>query len=322
MEIGLSIMLKGQHSLTKFAFVLASVVYIVYLNYSYESTHKGKNERVVSHIITHVEPLRQEPTKAPTVAFDAQHWQRELRKSGWCMIALYVGNKKEPALEARWTSQVGQDRTIVQLFKAKRNGFFVDLAANDAVALSNSLTLEQEYDWNGICIEANPKYFELLTNRRCQLVQAVVGSQNNNDVVFNFRSEFGGIVGDRFDNKITDSAKTLTTVTLNTIFSNLSVPLVIDYMSLDIEGAEELVLETFPWAKYTFLSITVERPKHGLKVMLQANGYVYVCNHGGFGDQLWLHSTFPDIDDAISGLNLPSKWKVTDEPGSIQCRTT
>ena len=241
------------------------------------------------------------------LSFDAQQWQRELRKSGWAIVAIYVGNEIDAALNNRWTSQVGQDKTVVKLFKAKQNGFFVDLAANDAVSLSNTLTLEQEYGWNGLCVEANPQYFEAFYRRKCQLVEAVVGRTDNEKIRFNFNTAFGGVVGSTFDNKDdTVNTKNLLTVSLDTMFRNLSVPSTIDYMSLDIEGAEEWVFETFPWHVYTILVLTVERPKSRLVKALKDNGYIYICDHGGFGDQLWLHSTFPNKDEAIADLNIPS----------------
>ena len=245
--------------------------------------------------------------------FDVQSWQKRMRMRGWAMPAVYVGDMHDASIDSRWTSQVGQDRTVVHLFKGKRSGFFVDLAANDAVALSNTLTLEQEYGWGGICMEANPKYFERLYLRKCQLVQAAVGRLNNERANFNFRDEFGGLVGSAFDNKEGSGGyvKTHATVSLEHVFSDLSVPAVIDYMSLDIEGAEEWVFETFPWGKYTILVLTVERPKEKLKQLLLNNGYAYVCDHGDWGDQMWLHSTFPELHVAIDSLGLD---------GSKRCR--
>ncbi len=251
-------------------------------------------------------------------SFDAQQWQREMHKSGWAIVAVYVGDQTDSSLNTRWTSQVGQDRTVTTLFRGKRNGFFVDLAANDAVKLSNTLTLEQEYGWNGICVEANPQYYEKLYLRRCQLVQAAVGKMDNEKVRFSFKSAFSGIVGKKFDNKAANQTKAFSTVSLETMFRNLSVPNIIDYMSLDIEGAEDWVFETFPWHSYTILVLTVERPKPKLLEALKANGYRYICNHGGFGDQLWLHSTFPHINSTIAALNITTRS--LKGVSSVQCR--
>lgn len=240
---------------------------------------------------------------------DEQSWHKQMRQGGWAMPAVYVGDMHDAGLDSRWVSQVGQDRTVFHLFKGKRGGFFVDLAAHDAVDLSNTLTLEQAYGWGGICLEANPKYFEKLYLRKCQVVQAAVGRVDNERANFNFRNEFGGLVGNSFDNKEGGGGdvRTRATVSLERVFNDLSVPDVIDYMSLDIEGAEEWVFETFPWHRYTVLVLTVERPKEKLVEMLKSHGYIYVCDHGDFGDQMWLHSTFPDMQSVIASLNLDGR---------------
>ena len=238
--------------------------------------------------------------------FDARVWQKKMRTRGWATPAVYVGDMRDVGMDSKWTSQLGQDRTVFHLFKGKTGGFFVDLAANDAVILSNTLTLEQQYEWSGICMEANPKYFEKLYHRKCQLVQAAVGRVDNERMDFNFLNEFGGFVGSSFDNKAGNGGvvKTHATVSLQHVFSDLSVPEVIDYMSLDIEGAEEWVFETFPWDMYTILVLTVERPKDKLKQLLSLHGYTYVCDHGDWGDQLWMHSTFPEMNATIGSLGL------------------
>lgn len=190
----------------------------------------------------------------------------------WAWRALYLGNASLPiALNNRWTSQVGQDRTIVDLFDKKKGGFFLDLAANDASFLSNTLTLEQAYDWHGICIEANPKYVASFRGRKCRLAQAVVGPRDNEHVKFVFGDVFGGVEG--FDNTQTEGSRDFLTVSVARILDDFGAPKVIDYLSLDIEGAEWWVFSTFPWDRYTFKTITIERPNDELRRKLEE-----VCN--------------------------------------------
>jgi hypothetical protein len=83
------------------------------------------------------------------------------------------------------------------------------------------------------------------------------------------------------------------------VLHDFGMPRTIDYMSLDIEGAEAWTFETFPWDTYTFLTITVERPKPELKDMMLANGYTHLCNHGGFGDELWVHEALPHFHEVV-----------------------
>lgn len=230
------------------------------------------------------------------------HEQRHaLRANGWAMAMVYVGRTPSPALAARWTSQDGQDRTVASLFREKRGGFFVDLAANDAVVFSNTLTLEQEFGWDGLCIEANPKYYEGLYQRKCLVVQAAVGRQDGEMAGFALRDGLGGLVGDGFDNREAASAQVIT-VSVASLFRDMRVPREVDYLSLDIEGAEEWAFETFPWTEYRIMVITVERPKARLRETLANLGYVYVRDHGNYGDQLWIHPAFPDLHTAVARL--------------------
>ena len=47
----------------------------------------------------------------------------------------------------------------------------------------------------------------------------------------------------------------------------------VHYLSLDVEGAEDLILPHLPFNKHTFYVLTVERPSElGLKI-LSLNGY-------------------------------------------------
>lgn len=215
-------------------------------------------------------------------------------------MALYRGNVTDPSLQTSWTSQVGQDRTIADVFHQKRGGFFVDLAANDAVALSNTLTLEQMFGWKGLCIEPNPVYMKGYLHRKCQLVQAVVGPAEDEVISFQFnKGELGGVVGEEFGNKETGNMA-MYTVSVGKILDDFKAPSVIDYMSLDIEGAEAWTFQTFPWSKYTFLTLTVERPKPELVQMLRENGYIYLCDHGDFGDEFWVHPTVPGFQEVMA----------------------
>ena len=62
------------------------------------------------------------------------------------------------------------------------------------------------------------------------------------------------------------------------------------------------MFETFPWSEYTILVLTVERPKQKLVQLLLLHGYTYICDHGDWGDQMWMHSTFPEIQMAVDSL--------------------
>lgn len=100
----------------------------------------------------------------------------------WKKVMYFKGDTQWRKFTERWTSQVGQDRTIVDIFDGKRGGYFVDLAANDAVTYSNTLTLEQELGWTGLCVEPNPLYLQGLLERRCDLAVAATGRRTGEEV--------------------------------------------------------------------------------------------------------------------------------------------
>ena len=57
------------------------------------------------------------------------------------------------------SDQCFQQATVLQILDYKPNGFFIDLAANAWEHLSNTYALERYYNWSGICIEPNQKYW-------------------------------------------------------------------------------------------------------------------------------------------------------------------
>merc|ERR1712113_719908 len=100
-----------------------------------------------------------------------------------------------------------------------------------------------------------------LLERRCRYVQAVVGSPAGTAVDFSFDNpRLGGIIGKNFDNHAGRGRK-MWTVSLEELLKSSGAPREIDYMSLDVEGAESMVMKDFPWDSYHFLVLTVERPK-------------------------------------------------------------
>ena len=102
---------------------------------------------------------------------------------GWKNIHIWTGNPlpssyvKQSA--PRSSHQCNQDKLVVKLYGEDFRGYFVDLAANDAVHISNTLMIERDYNWDGVCIEANPAYWFGLAHRKCTVIGAAVGKTDN-----------------------------------------------------------------------------------------------------------------------------------------------
>jgi hypothetical protein len=238
-----------------------------------------------------------------------------------------------------WHSQSGQDKTIAKLHGLKRGGFFIDLASNEPLHLSNTRTLERDLGWNGVCIDASAELLlKSIKYRTCRCVQAVVTDQSGDTVSFTTpistglsnsasdmkASGFGSIVGlgqvvSTTHGKLGSiragwREQQLVTVALHDLLRYVNAPSVIDYLSLDVEGAEEGVLGPhFPFAQFTFLSLTVERPSSTLRERLRAHSYLFVGEHGCYGDQLWVHASFASQAERV--LQLPQPLSPTRDAG-------
>lgn len=236
----------------------------------------------------------------------------ENNSGGWKTIQVFYGNTSH-IVDASdipidyynansWFSQARQDEIISKLLRQKRNGYFIDLASNDAIRLSNTYALETHFGWNGLCIEPNPIYWTGLSYRKCDVVGAVVGSQRMEEVRFRFprsKAPKGGIIGSDYDNKDDrwNESHLRYTVPLEEIFERHRVPSVIDYFNLDVEGAEELVLRAFPFHRYQFNLLTIERPSDKVSRILQANGYLMLKTLKAHGDTLWVHNSAMKDDE-------------------------
>jgi Methyltransferase FkbM domain len=241
--------------------------------------------------------------------------------SGWKDIHIFFGSAAHlkdassiptPYFHAnKWFSQFRQDEIVSRLLSGKRGGYFIDLAANDPVRISNTYALETHFDWSGLCLEPNPVYWSGLSYRKCHVVGAVIGNQRMDEIYFRFpkdKAPQGGILGDQFDNKKDNlnEGHSRYTVTLLEIFDRFHVPTVIDYISLDIEGAEEWVMSSFPFSQYRFNVMTVERPSSTLSQILTINGYIQLKAIRRATETLWVHQAILEQVD-MTALEIDSQ---------------
>ena len=214
---------------------------------------------------------------------------------------------RNAAVSASWHGQVLQDCYAQHLLNSKRGGYYLDVAANDAIRYSNTVVLDRFFGWNGICIEPNPVYHEkLLTERTCTVVAAAL-SDVETDAIFEFRPPeqkgemdskvFGHLV--KATEAGSSSATHVRTIRLSNLLRTFSSPPIIDFMSLDVEGAEALVMASFPWSTHTVSLLSIERTPSDLRKMLMAHHYLELCRLGTNMDTLWVHSTLLDSEHVM-----------------------
>lgn len=164
--------------------------------------------------------------------------------------------------------------------KLKRRGSYLDIATNEPMSISNTFFFDRCLGWSGICVEANPQYFEpIYTQRSCHLVPTCLTTEDGTKVSFVFRGGLGGIRDDTYKNKARFVNERLEGVKMRC--TNVSKVLnrydvsVIDYLSLDIEGHELAVLKGVDWNKTIINVMTVEANGRNSKIskFLKSKGY-------------------------------------------------
>jgi FkbM family methyltransferase len=174
-------------------------------------------------------------------------------------------------------SQLGQDRIIDEYLRGKRNGVFVDIGAYDGMTFSNTLMLERERGWTGVCVEPLPDvYAELRKNRSCICVQACIGNREEPEVEFlAVQSEaartrmLSGVLSEydprhlaRVDVEINEFGGSKSVIRapmrhLHAVLHEYGIGHV-DYLSIDTEGSELLILRSTILAAIGNPCITVE----------------------------------------------------------------
>ena len=173
---------------------------------------------------------------------------------------------KLAALLRKSKSQLRQDLFVLAELDFKRNGYFVEFGATNGIDLSNTYLLEREFGWNGILAEpASCWYQALKANRNCNIETNCVWRDSTSTLNFNEvdaaeYSTIGAYNNNDLHGKTRVSGRSycVTTISLGDLLEKYNAPREIDYLSIDTEGSEFEILNSFPFGKYQFTIITCE----------------------------------------------------------------
>lgn len=199
-----------------------------------------------------------------------------------CII--YINRKNIEYLQDKKSySQIKQDLKVLSFYNNKKNGYFVEIGANDGINLSNTYLLESDYNWKGICVEALPdKFNELVKNRKSININKAVYDTTGEILQFSSDNLYSGIT-DKIDKHMYSKTKqqiSVETMTLNDILDKNNAPIFIDYISIDTEGSEFEIIKSVDLNKYKFGLMHIEHnyvePRRTeIKTYLLNNGYLY-----------------------------------------------
>ena len=178
-------------------------------------------------------------------------------------------------------------------------GYFVELGANNGYSQSNTLYFEIKKNWNGILVEPSPNlylkcfYFRNSQKNHIYCNACVDFSYNKKYVDMCYgdlmstseslfldipnRSNYNNLklqsYGENHENLRFGSEA----ITLHKILKKSKAPKIIDFLSIDVEGAEFSVLGGIDFSKYNFKYILVEsRVPKKVKSYLSLKGYKFL----------------------------------------------
>lgn len=214
-----------------------------------------------------------------------------------------------------YQSQMGQDMFLNRwFFKNRGPGFFIEVGAFDGVAGSNTSYFEKHLQWRGIAFEPNPSAFEVLrATRSCRLIQGCAYHQDG-QIPFLALSEReqregantrppGSLLQMMLDSshggamlsgipehlgqaqrvkwarramKLNQIRATVPCHRIDTVLDDYGVKTV-DYLSIDVEGAELEVLRGIDFARVQVNIIGVEHSPRFSEVydLLTTSGFEY-----------------------------------------------
>lgn len=192
-----------------------------------------------------------------------------------------------------YMGQMGQDKFLDKIvFKGHTAGVFVDVGAHDGKSLSNTYFFEKARGWTGLCIEPNKRCFEILEKERsAQCLNLAIDRTPGTKVFLKGTGavemlcgimehidprHFQRIMNDAKEHNATVEMEEVSTQPLSELFEKSNIKHV-NYLSVDVEGAEFAVLDSIDFSKVFIDVIEVEcnftDQEASFKQYMSARGY-------------------------------------------------
>ena len=158
----------------------------------------------------------------------------------------------------------GIDSLVTNIFKDNNNGFYVDIGCGHPIKNNNTYLLSKK-GWCGISIDLDEENIDLFNIYRKKDENINIAVSNDNKEVdlyfYHSKSAINTISKEaaNYQKAKVSSVKKIKSKTLNEILNNSKFKdIQIDFLSIDVEGSELLVLKNFDFKKYSPKVIVVE----------------------------------------------------------------
>ena len=208
--------------------------------------------------------------------------------------------KKKKTLIDISNSELKQDFFVLNTLNFKKDGYFVEFGSCDGLEFSNTLLLEKKFGWNGILAEpARYWHNELKKNRNCNIETNCVWKESGAKITFKetkltLYSTIKNLSNKDLHKDLRKKGRTyeVNTISLDDLLKKYKAPKNIDYLSIDTEGSEYDILQSFDFDKYNIRIITCEHNytefRSKIFQLLTTKGYKRVYQELSKHDDLYI----------------------------------
>lgn len=233
-----------------------------------------------------------------------EQWLIDFQRDFWGSLSRPVRVRLEN-LSPLSGSQLYQDLFVLAALGFPRRGFFVEVGAADGTTLSNSLLLEQ-FGWTGILSEPARVWADRLrTNRRAVLDPRAVWSHSGEDLWLKETnppelSTLKAVNPPDMHRRSRESSTDylVPSVSLLDLLQEYGAPSVIDFISIDAEGAELAILDAFDFSAFVVKVLCIEHnytdSRSQLQALMKDVGFLRVTSPDALFDDWYVHASVAD----------------------------
>lgn len=183
-------------------------------------------------------------------------------------------------------SEYGEDMIVAKLLQRYHitDIFYMEIGVPGPISTSNTYYFYCKGD-NGICVEPNPDVIDFIRQERSRdIVECCgIGSEEQNGKCLQFY-RCDDIACSTFSKDVAEKNKQIGIEVVDVMnVPMLSLEAIIekygicpDYISMDVEGYEQVILAHFPFAKFPVKVWVIEK-RDGIKELMDRNGYSFVA---------------------------------------------
>lgn len=224
-----------------------------------------------------------------------EYYDYKMRVGSLSNFERWAYNCRYPYLQNWIVSNIKASRAQLQQdllaqFICGPKGYFVEFGATNGIDLSNTYLLERDFGWSGVLAEPGKNWHQEISKNRLGPIdhRAVAGESGEvrnfveaSEGEYSTFEEFSSF-GNHQQIRSKSIKYNVETVSLNDLLSRYNAPNSIQLISIDTEGSEFEILNSFDFNRYQvdlfFVEHNFSENQAKINSLLSANGYTLILS--------------------------------------------